>query len=295
MDERRARINDDLRGIMLGELYFEPLARAAYAHDASLYQIDPLGVVVPRNEDDVVTIIRYAGENQIPLHVRGAGTDTGGGALGPGLVVDVSQHLRKVIAIGSEHVVVESGVVVDVLNAQLAPIGRRLEPVPHNSQVMTVGGMIGVDSAGSRSMRYGSASDQVDRVRVAFAQGDIADLGFEPWPAFEAEPADFKDLVVRKLQTLFKRSHARLQKLTPAVKRNRAGYGFLHSASESGIQLGRLVAGSEGDPGDCASGGSAHRAAAPGPVRRLAVVRGPFRCRFIRDQAARLSGRRGVV
>ncbi len=95
-------------------------------------------------------------------------------------------------------------------------------------------------------MRYGSASDQVDRLRVAFAQGEIADLGFEPWPAFEAEPADFKDLIVRKLQTLFKRSHARLQKLTPTVKRNRAGYGFLRSASESGIQLGRLVAGSEG-------------------------------------------------
>ena len=130
VDERRARIYDDLRGVVLGDLYFEPLDRMPYAHDASLYEIDPLGVVVPRNEDDVVSVVRYAAENRIPLHVRGAGTDTGGGSLGPGLVVDLSRHLRKVIAIGPEHVVVEPGVVLDVLNAQLAPLGRRLEPIP---------------------------------------------------------------------------------------------------------------------------------------------------------------------
>ena len=87
---------DDLRGVVAGELYFEPLDRAPYAHDASLYEIDPLGVIVPRTEDDVVTVVRYAAENRIPLHARGAGTDTGGGALGPGLVIDFSRHLRKV-------------------------------------------------------------------------------------------------------------------------------------------------------------------------------------------------------
>ena len=96
--------------------------------------------------------------------MRGAGTDTGGGSLGPGLVVDLSRHLRKVIAIGPEHVVVEPGVVLDVLNAQLAPLGRRLEPIPSDCDVTTVGGMIAVDAAGARSMRYGSIGDQVDRL-----------------------------------------------------------------------------------------------------------------------------------
>ena len=73
MDERRARIHDDLRGIIDGELYFEPLDRASYAHDASLYEIDPLGVIVPRTQDDVVAAVRYAGENGIPLHAAGRG------------------------------------------------------------------------------------------------------------------------------------------------------------------------------------------------------------------------------
>src|SRR5262249_54440310 len=79
VDERRARIYDDLRGIIDGELYFEPLDRAPYAHDASLYEIDPFGVVVPRTEADVVTIVRYAAEHELAIHPRGAGSDTGGG------------------------------------------------------------------------------------------------------------------------------------------------------------------------------------------------------------------------
>ena len=79
VDEARARIYDDLRGVVEGELYFEPLDRAPYAIDASLYEIDPLGVVVPRSEHDVVNVVRYAAENRIAVHVRGAGTDTGGG------------------------------------------------------------------------------------------------------------------------------------------------------------------------------------------------------------------------
>ena len=246
VDEARARIYDDLRGIIEGELYFEPLDRAPYATDGSLYEIDPLGVVVPRSEHDVVGLVRYAAENRIAVHVRGAGTDCGGGSLGRGLIVDLSRHLRQVISIGSDHVVVEAGVVADALNAQLAAFGRRLEPVTPGSDVATVGGMIAVDAAGPRSIKYGSTGDQVDRLRVVFARGDVADVGFEPWPAYEKEPADFKDLVVRKLQLIYRNSENRLAKIAPAVLRNRAGYALARSASHSGIHLGRLLAGSEG-------------------------------------------------
>jgi FAD/FMN-containing dehydrogenase/Fe-S oxidoreductase len=246
VDERRARIYDDLRGAVDGELYFEPLDRAPYAHDASLYEIDPLGVVVPRSEDDVVTVARYAAENGIPVHARGAGTDTGGGALGAGLVVDLSRHLRRIISTGSEHVVVEAGVVPDLLNEQLAPLGRRLEPIAQTSDVTTIGGMIAVDAAGGRSLRYGSTGDQVDWLRVVFAGGEVADLGLEPWPAFEAEPVDLKDLIVRKLQTLYRRGADRIRRAQSAVPRDRAGYALARAADESGIHLGRLVAGSEG-------------------------------------------------
>ncbi|MGO9601308.1 MAG: FAD-binding and (Fe-S)-binding domain-containing protein [Isosphaeraceae bacterium] len=246
MDERRARIFDDLRGLVAGELYFEPLDRASYAQAASVYEIDPLGVVVPRTEDDVVTVVRYAAEHRLALHARGAGTDTGGGTLGPGLVIDFSRHLRKVLRIAGDQVVVEPGVVLDVLNAQLAPLGRRLEPVPVNARTGTVGGMISVDAAGTRSPRFGSMGDQVEQLRVILAQGEIADLGFAPWPKYQDEQSSFLDLVVRKLQNIYRQSQKPLARLMPAVPRNRAGYALQRAASPAGINMARLVSGSEG-------------------------------------------------
>jgi FAD/FMN-containing dehydrogenase/Fe-S oxidoreductase len=249
VDERRARIFDDLRGVIEGELFFEPLDRAPFAHDASLYEIDPLGVVVPRCEDDVVHVLRYASEHQIPVHSRGAGTDTGGGSLGAGLIVDLSRHLRKVVEIGPDRVVVEPGVVLDALNAELAPLGRRLEPVPRNSDVATVGGLIAVDAVGARSMRHGSIGDQIISARAVLPRGEVAELGFEPWPDFESEPAGLKDVIVRKLHALYRRNQVKLGRSLSNGLRNRAGYCLAHAASNEGIHLGRLMAGSEGTLG----------------------------------------------
>ena len=95
VDEQRARIYDDLRDLISGDLLFEPIERAPYAHDASLYEIDPLGVACPRTEDELAAIVRYASEHAIPLHARGAGTGLAGESLGPGLVVDFARHLRR--------------------------------------------------------------------------------------------------------------------------------------------------------------------------------------------------------
>jgi FAD/FMN-containing dehydrogenase/Fe-S oxidoreductase len=246
VDDQRAHIFDDLRELIGGELYLEALDRAPYGLDASVYEIDPLGVIVPRTEEDVAIAVHYAAEHRIPLHARGAGTDTGGGSLGPGLVIDFSQHLRKVVRITADHVVVEPGVVLDVLNEQLAPLGRRVEPVPVNARTGTLGGMISVDAAGARSSRFGSMGDQVQQLRVIFSQGEVEDLGFRPWPADEDEPLSFTDLIVRKLRNIYRQSHKRLAQLRSGVARNRAGYALWRAANESGINLARLVSGSEG-------------------------------------------------
>lgn len=246
MDERRARIHDDLRGILGGELLFRPLERSSYAHDASLYEIDPLGVIVPRTEEDVVAVVRYAVENRLAIHARGAGTDVAGGALGPGLVLDFSRHFRRIVSVGSERVVVQPGVVPDVVNAQLAPLGRRLGPDPEGSDSCTIGGMIGVDAAGPRALRYGGTGAHVERLRVVFANGEAADLGREPWPGIDDEPADFKGVVVRKLGALVRRSGQLMAQKAARAPRDRAGYALKPAASATGIDLARLVVGSEG-------------------------------------------------
>src|SRR5262245_40153257 len=117
---------DDLRGMLNGEVLFEAAERAPYALDASIYEVDPLGVVAPRTEQDVISVVRYAAQQGVTIHARGAGTAVTGGALGPGLVVDFSRHCRRIVEIHPESVVVQAGVVLDVLNRQLAPLGRRL-------------------------------------------------------------------------------------------------------------------------------------------------------------------------
>ncbi|AMV37412.1 FAD-binding and (Fe-S)-binding domain-containing protein [Planctomyces sp. SH-PL62] len=251
MDERRARIYDDLRGIVSGDLYFEPLDRAPYALGAGPFEIDPLGVVAPRSAEDVATLARYATENSLTLHPRGAATDAGGGALGDGLIVDFSRHLRRITAIGEDRVEAEAGVVFDAVNARLAPLGRRLEPTPATSEAATLGGAIGVDASGSRSCRYGPTSRWVERLGVVSAQGETADFGFEPWPAYEDESADFKSLVVRKLLRVHKRRRwaweARGESGTAASPlRDRAGYRLGEAADDVGVDLARLLCGAEG-------------------------------------------------
>ena len=246
MDEQRTRIHDDLRDLIDGDLLFEPIARAPFAHDASLYEIDPLGVVVPRTKDDVTALVRYASDNAIPLHARGAGTGLAGETLGPGLVIDFSRHFRRVIEIGADRVVVQPGVVLDVLNKRLAMLGRRIGPDPGHAEARTIGGMVGVDAAGIRSLRHGTTADHVERLSVVFANGDAGDVGFEPWPSADDEPEGFKELVVRKLGTLYRRQVDPLARRRPKSPRHSAGYALDAAATPVGIDLARLLVGSEG-------------------------------------------------
>src|SRR5690606_15495204 len=111
--------------------------------------------------DDVVTLVQYAAENSLPLLPRGAGTGVAGGSLGSGIVVDFSRHMRHVEAIDGDKVRVQAGVVRDRLNRILMPHGRYFPPDPSNTAVTTVGGMLGVDAAGSHSVRVGSTRDHV--------------------------------------------------------------------------------------------------------------------------------------
>src|SRR5690606_23617333 len=113
VDETRARIFDDLRGLIAGELSFEPIRRSSYSRDGSLFEVDPLGVVAPRTHDDLAALVRYAAARGIPIHARGAGTNPFGAAIGRGIVVDFSCHLRRIVAIDEASVTVPPGAVLD--------------------------------------------------------------------------------------------------------------------------------------------------------------------------------------
>lgn len=161
------------------EVRFERGARMLYATDASLYQVEPLGVVVPRTREDVSQAVRIAAEEGVPVLPRGAATSLSGQTVGAALVLDFSKYLNRVGVVDRDRmcVTVEPGVVLDRLNAHLAPLGLMFGPDVSTSDRATIGGMIGNNSAGARSLRYGKTVDHVRAVDVVLASGETAHFG----------------------------------------------------------------------------------------------------------------------
>src|SRR5262249_42687220 len=155
----RGRVRDDLLGFFKGELHFDSLTRALYSTDASIFQVQPLGVALPRDEEDVQGLVRYAAEQGFSLVPRGAGTGLAGESLGKGLAVDISRHFREIVDVTSDTVRVQPGVTLAELNARLAQEGRRFAPDPASGQVCTIGGMLANNASGSRALIHGYTRD----------------------------------------------------------------------------------------------------------------------------------------
>ncbi len=148
---QRDNIRDDLKGVVKGDLLFDDLSCVLYSTDASIFEVRPLGVVLPRDEEDLQSLVCFAGEHQVPLVPRGAGTGLGGEALGAGIVVDLSKYFRDVLEIGPDTVRVQPGVVYRDLARRLAAVGRRLGPDPAHEEC-TLGGMVATNASGSRAL-----------------------------------------------------------------------------------------------------------------------------------------------
>src|SRR5260221_3194279 len=140
-----------------GEVLFDAASRGRYSTDASIYQIDPVGVVVPKTEDDARIAMQIAVEEGIPILARGAGSSQCGQAVGAALVIDNSKHLKRIVSVDRERAtaVVEPGVVLDALNAHLRPHGLWFPVDVSTSAQATIGGMAGNNSCGSPARPHG--------------------------------------------------------------------------------------------------------------------------------------------
>ncbi|MFN7289798.1 MAG: FAD-binding oxidoreductase, partial [Pirellula sp.] len=163
MDSEQIRLEADLRGILDGEVYCSPLFTQMYATDASLYEIPPHAVVRPRNEEDVSQCVKYAAENSIPLFPRGGGTGQAGQSLGPGIVLDFSRFMRRVIHIDRDamEIRVQPGLTLAELNRSLAKYRLVFGADPVTRSVTTIGSVVAIDSIGSHYLAYGTACDSV--------------------------------------------------------------------------------------------------------------------------------------
>ncbi|NCY01466.1 MAG: FAD-binding oxidoreductase, partial [Planctomycetia bacterium] len=171
MDREQQRIEEDLRGLVAGEVLCDPASLRLYATDASLIEIRPLAVVRPRSSDDVAATVAWAAERHIPVHARGGGSGLAGAALGPGVVIDCSRFLRRILRTGADDVRVQPGVVAAQLEEHLGRRSRTLGVDPTNVWVTTIGGMIGRNSSGSRFARHGAMARRLRSARVVLADG----------------------------------------------------------------------------------------------------------------------------
>ena len=228
-----------LRHVVKGEVRFDAFTRGIFSTDASHYQVEPLGVVFPATAEDIQVVMEVAREENVPVLPRGAGTSQCGQTVGRAIVVDVSRHLNQIGGMHEDEIEVEPGVVLDHLNARLRQRHQWFPVDPSTGSRATLGGMAGNNSAGARSLRYGTMVDNISAIEVVLPDGRRLWLGSK-----ESEE-HYMPTELAFLRSLYANHAAEIIQRTPKTMRNVAGYN-LASLNPNQENLAQLLVGSEG-------------------------------------------------
>ncbi|PXY22295.1 FAD-binding and (Fe-S)-binding domain-containing protein [Prauserella muralis] len=246
MDDLERRLRADVAG----EVAFDDYTRHLFSRDASMYAIRPAGVVFPRDADDVAAAVAAARDHEVPVVPRGAGTSLAGQTVGAGLVLDLSRHLTRITDLDPESrtATVQLGVVQDQLNRAAAPHGLMFGPDTSTSNRATLGGMIGNNSAGSGSVRYGMTIDHVRSLDVVLSDATTARLGpvGEDELARRGRAATLEGALYRELPALVQAHRDAIEKGFPAFWRRATGYRLDRLAGPPPFDLAKFVVGAEG-------------------------------------------------
>ncbi|MCG3197005.1 MAG: hypothetical protein GHCLOJNM_01487 [bacterium] len=240
----------DLRARVRGEIAFDEVTRGIYSTDASIYQIQPVGVVCPLDEEDVRAAIRTANEHEVPILPRGAGTSLAGQTVGAALVLDFSRHLNKVLEVNVEErwARVQPGVVRDELNAILAKDRLHFAPDPATADRANFGGMIANNSSGTRSIIYGKTVDHVLELRILLADGSemsFSALSPDEYTRQAHEPTRAGE-IHRRVREVVDSNREEIEARYPKVMRRVMGYNLDEFTKTERWNLSKLVVGSEG-------------------------------------------------
>jgi FAD/FMN-containing dehydrogenase/Fe-S oxidoreductase len=243
-----ARLGKEIRG----DVWFDAASRGRYSTDASIYQIMPIGVVVPRDESDVRLALEIAREFKVPVLPRGAGSSQCGQTVGEALVIDHSKWMTGIVAFDKEAstVTVEPGMVLDQLNAWLKPHGLWFPVDVSTSAQATIGGMAGNNSCGSRSIKYGNMVHNVLGIDAILADGTEAHFG----PLIALAGSGRVRKLADALTAIAARERDEIERMVPKVLRRVGGYNIdiFHPqsvrpyTSDNSVNLAHLLVGSEG-------------------------------------------------
>ena len=240
-----------LRREIRGDVLFDRASRGRYATDASIYQVEPIGVIVPETAEDVAAALAIAREHGVAVLPRGGGTSQCGQTVNRALVIDCSKHLRRVLHVdpSARTALVEPGLVLGHLNAALKPHGLFFPVDPSTHSRCTIGGMAGNNSCGSKSIRYGLMADNVRAIDAILADGTRHRFGPLPDNLGEDVPSNITELIQR-LRVLGAAQASEIAARFPKQLRRVGGYNIdvlTPAARSAGREnLARLLVGSEG-------------------------------------------------
>ncbi|MDP6702008.1 MAG: FAD-binding oxidoreductase, partial [Candidatus Latescibacteria bacterium] len=239
-----------LQRAVKGEVRFDAVSRMLYRTDASIYAIEPLGLVVPRDEDDVAAAIAVAAANGAAVLPRGGGTSLAGQSVGAAIHLDCSKYMNQVLEFNAEErwVRVEPGLVLDELNAHLQPHGLVFAPDVSTSSRANIGGMIGNNSCGARSIIYGKTIDHVLELKVVLADGSRAVLGPVDEEMYQQRAAgdDLEGQIYREIRRIASERTEQIRAGFPSVMRRVSGYNLDEFINGKPFDLSKIAVGSEG-------------------------------------------------
>ena len=244
-----------------GELLYDDLHKILYSTDASAYRIEPTAVAIPKSVDDIVKIIRFASENKISITPRTAGTSLAGQTVGNGIIVDVSKHFTKIVSFDKENktITVQPGVIRDELNLYLKPHGLFFGPNTSTSNRCMVGGMVGNNSSGTTSIRYGVTRDKIVEIKAILSDGSAAVFKEMNSKEFieKSKGETFESSIYKAIYEELSNTDHQIEIIKefpkPEIHRRNTGYAVdlllnseLFGGTENTINLGKLLCGSEG-------------------------------------------------
>ncbi len=246
----RGDIEGMLQRRVSGEVKFDPFTRVLYSTDASIYQMEPVGVVIPRNVDDVLAVIDVANETGVPVLPRAGGTSLAGQTVNHAIVTDFSKYLNQIIEVNKEEMWarVQPGIVLDDLNRQLIPYGLMYAPDPTTSSRACVGGGVGNNTCGAHSVIYGKTLDHIKELDVILSDG--TQTHFQPLDARELEAklngVGLESDIYRGVRRLAQENAAEIEARYPNIMRRVSGYNLDEFVTDSAFNMSKMVVGSEG-------------------------------------------------
>jgi FAD/FMN-containing dehydrogenase/Fe-S oxidoreductase len=238
------KLETRLTGEQVGHVHFDAFTRGRYSTDASHYQIMPLGVVEPRTMAEAERALAICRAEGVPVTPRGGGTSQAGQTVNRSLVLDCSRHLNRIVEVdaANRRCVVEPGLVLDELNRALKPTGLWFPVDISTASRATIGGMVGNNSCGARSLRYGNTRENVLSIDAILADGTAAHFG-----RLGEAGVDAPQSLVRDLLAIAARDAAEVARLFPKVQRRVGGYNLdALVPGRNDINLAHLLVGSEG-------------------------------------------------